>query len=342
LEKVSVGLYVEKLLTRYVEKLLTRYIIAGRWAQEEDEFLLQLVGEHGTNWTHIAQRWEASTHARCVRTCKQIRDRWSKILDPSLKRGPFTEQEDQQILELHQDYGNSWSRIAEHLPGRIGENIKTRYKSLARGKGPSVMIGELGSLRRANSVQEREIVGLKEELLREPSKKQKSAAQTMPQLSPQASKRQRPCLVAQDQNPDDVELLDIDNILRSAELKGSICGPMDADEQFHSMFHSPKHGEEMRGSAAGGSADSADSGAGGAYGVCGSGARSGGSSSSSSKEALGEFVKSSEEALGAFIQELFTQEMAVPSSPLAQGSLFCFRQQVNPAKIASYVEAHKV
>jgi hypothetical protein len=109
----------------------------GRWKQEEDEYLRKLVNEHGIrqntgvfDWTLIAKHWDSTLVS--VRTGKQIRDRWSKILDPSLTRGPWTEEEDKRILALQREHGNSWTRIAEHLPGRIGENVKTRHKSLVR------------------------------------------------------------------------------------------------------------------------------------------------------------------------------------------------------------------
>ena len=47
-------------------------------------------------------------------------------LQPGLKRGNWRAEEDQTILKLRQE-GMAWGAIAEHLPGRIGEQVRDRY-----------------------------------------------------------------------------------------------------------------------------------------------------------------------------------------------------------------------
>ena len=47
-------------------------------------------------------------------------------LQPGLKRGNWTAEEDQTILKLRQE-GMAWGAIAEHLPGRIGEQVRDRF-----------------------------------------------------------------------------------------------------------------------------------------------------------------------------------------------------------------------
>jgi hypothetical protein len=102
----------------------------GRWNQDEDQLLFKLVGEHGTNWAKVAEDWKQAPRSR---SHTQIRDRWVKIFDPNLRREPWTEQEDKLILLLHPELGNSWARIAQRLPGRVGESVKYRYQTLMRG-----------------------------------------------------------------------------------------------------------------------------------------------------------------------------------------------------------------
>ena len=39
-----------------------------------------------------------------------------------MKRGPFTEEEDQKILAAHAVYGNKWAVISRSIPGRYARN----------------------------------------------------------------------------------------------------------------------------------------------------------------------------------------------------------------------------
>jgi hypothetical protein len=105
-------------------------MFTGRWSKEEDCFLTKLVGEHGTKWTKLSREW--ASHSTSVRTSKQIRDRWIKNLDPALNKEPWTEAEDMRIQELQRYLGNSWAMIAGHLPGRVGEVVKTRFYLLEK------------------------------------------------------------------------------------------------------------------------------------------------------------------------------------------------------------------
>jgi hypothetical protein len=48
----------------------------------------------------------------------QCRERWLNHLDPSINKGEWTEEEDQILLKAQAQWGNSWTKIAELLPGR--------------------------------------------------------------------------------------------------------------------------------------------------------------------------------------------------------------------------------
>nr|WLQ69465.1 MYB protein [Zingiber officinale] len=62
------------------------------------------------------------------RTEVQCLHRWQKVLNPELIKGPWTQEEDEQIISLVAKYGPSkWSTIAKSLPGRIGKQCRERW-----------------------------------------------------------------------------------------------------------------------------------------------------------------------------------------------------------------------
>ena len=50
--------------------------------------------------------------------------RWCNQLNPTVKRGPFTEEEDKEILAAHAVYGNKWAVISRGIPGRYGRDAR--------------------------------------------------------------------------------------------------------------------------------------------------------------------------------------------------------------------------
>ncbi|CAN6186152.1 unnamed protein product [Urochloa humidicola] len=96
----------------------------GPWTVEEDLLLVNYIAAHGEG------RWNAL--ARCAglrRTGKSCRLRWLNYLRPDLRRGNITALEQLLILELHSRWGNRWSKIAQHLPGRTDNEIKNYWRT---------------------------------------------------------------------------------------------------------------------------------------------------------------------------------------------------------------------
>lgn len=52
------------------------------------------------------------------RVGKQCRERYLNHLDPSLRHGPWTDEEEQLLLSLHARLNNQWAEIARQIPGR--------------------------------------------------------------------------------------------------------------------------------------------------------------------------------------------------------------------------------
>jgi hypothetical protein len=52
------------------------------------------------------------------RSATQIRERWINVLDPAIKKTPWTYNEDRILLKYNLMYGNKWAKISNHLIGR--------------------------------------------------------------------------------------------------------------------------------------------------------------------------------------------------------------------------------
>ncbi|KAF0902516.1 hypothetical protein E2562_017915 [Oryza meyeriana var. granulata] len=109
----------------------------GAWTKEEDQRLIAYIKANGEGcWRSLPK---SAGLLRCGKSCRL---RWINYLRPDLKRGNFTEEEDELIIKLHELLGNKWSLIAGRLPGRTDNEIKNYWnthikrKLLARGVDP--------------------------------------------------------------------------------------------------------------------------------------------------------------------------------------------------------------
>lgn len=75
----------------------------------------------------IGEEWEIIAKMLPGRTPKQIQDRYKNYLREDLKKEPFSDEEDQKIIELFKQIGPKWTKMTSQLPGRSGNDIKNRW-----------------------------------------------------------------------------------------------------------------------------------------------------------------------------------------------------------------------
>ncbi|NWX24516.1 SNPC4 protein, partial [Aegotheles bennettii] len=95
------------------------------WTRDEDQMLLELVQEMRVG-SHIP--YKKIAYYMEGRDSAQLIYRWTKSVDPSLKKGPWTPEEDAMLLAAVKKYGErDWYKIRTEVPGRSDAQCRDRY-----------------------------------------------------------------------------------------------------------------------------------------------------------------------------------------------------------------------
>jgi hypothetical protein len=97
------------------------------WSKAEDALLLQLMAGKGDGLLTSFMGFSSSFPGK---SSQQIQEHWQKVLDPSLRKGAWTHEEDQKIIQwVEQNSASSWQRLAAQMPGRIGKQLRERWQN---------------------------------------------------------------------------------------------------------------------------------------------------------------------------------------------------------------------
>ncbi|NXF33648.1 SNPC4 protein, partial [Nyctibius bracteatus] len=101
----------------------------GPWTLEEDAMLLAAVKKYGErDWYKIRTEVPGRSDAQC-------RDRYLKALHCDVKKGKWSLEEEEQLIELVQKHGlGHWSKIASELPHRTGSQCLSKWKLMIGSK----------------------------------------------------------------------------------------------------------------------------------------------------------------------------------------------------------------
>jgi hypothetical protein len=99
----------------------------GSWTAEEDAILREKRALYGRKWAKIASHLPG-------RQGKQCRERFVNHLDPDLKKGEWTDDEEAILIAMHENHGNRWANISKHLPGRSDNDVKNHWYSTIQRK----------------------------------------------------------------------------------------------------------------------------------------------------------------------------------------------------------------
>ena len=98
----------------------------GPWTPSEDELLIEYVKKYGP------KRWNVCAEFLKNRTSKQCREHWKNCLDPEIKKGDWTFEEDLILMAFYSKCKGSWSQLIHYFNDRTENSIKNRFFSELR------------------------------------------------------------------------------------------------------------------------------------------------------------------------------------------------------------------
>ncbi|KAK9766882.1 hypothetical protein K7432_003705 [Basidiobolus ranarum] len=118
---------------------LNTSVVKGRWTSEEDKLLSEAVHEYVVDEKYenlaVIVPWNKIALVIPNRTGIQCQARWTEALDPTVRKGRWTLEEDEQLCIGVKKYGRCWIRIAQGIPGRTQRQCRTRWVQVKEKAG---------------------------------------------------------------------------------------------------------------------------------------------------------------------------------------------------------------
>jgi hypothetical protein len=97
-----------------------------KFTVQEDSRLLDLVRAHGrTSWQTIATLMGTKNSRQC-------RERYNNYLNPDLRRGSWTTEEDDLLREKYAEFGPKWNKIGQFFTNRSDMVLRNRWMKIER------------------------------------------------------------------------------------------------------------------------------------------------------------------------------------------------------------------
>jgi hypothetical protein len=103
-----------------------RPFIRTRFTNQEDQCLLHLVAQYGT------QNWRQISHLIRSRNPRQCRERYQNYLNPALRHNNWTADEDSLLEQKYREFGCKWNTIAKFFINRSDTALRNRWMVLNR------------------------------------------------------------------------------------------------------------------------------------------------------------------------------------------------------------------
>ncbi|KAJ3323007.1 Myblike DNAbinding domain-containing protein [Boothiomyces sp. JEL0866] len=114
----------------------------GKWSKQEDQQLLaayktlyeqEMAANNGTAPnTQVTTFWYKVAESIVGRSGQQCMARYNETLDPSVKKGKWSAEEDELLQNGFQQYGKSWVKLSSLIPGRTQRQCRTRWIQLSK------------------------------------------------------------------------------------------------------------------------------------------------------------------------------------------------------------------
>ncbi|KAJ3430804.1 myb DNA-binding domain superfamily protein-related [Anaeramoeba flamelloides] len=126
MSSVDLDKKIQQLNKEVIEEPVTapvKHTKTSIWKKEDDKILAKAVKLHnGQDWDLISTFFSDKNATQCLH-------RWKKVLDPKLKKGSWSMEEDLLLTNAVKKYKSSWPKIALVVEGRTPKQCRERWKN---------------------------------------------------------------------------------------------------------------------------------------------------------------------------------------------------------------------